>query len=132
MPDRTERGRMEQRMHKKFSPHYVIQLAQKMRKDMTASEKRLWLKLRNKQVGGLRFRKQHPIGRYIADFYCHELKLVIELDGTIHDERKEYDENRDTFLKAGEYTVLRFNNNEIEDSIDDVMDKIRACAELLG
>ena len=119
-------------MHKKFSPHYVIKLAKKMRKDMTASEKRLWLKLRNKQVGGLRFRRQHPVGRYIADFYCHELKLVIELDGTIHDERKEYDENRNKFLKAGKFTILRFNNDEINDSIDDVLNKILQCADKIS
>ena len=121
---------MAQRMHKKFNPRYVIKLAQTMLKDMTAPEKKLWLKLKNKQIDGLRFRRQHPIGRYIADFYCHELKLVIELDGAIHDDRKEYDENRDAFLKAGGYSLLRFSNNSIEDSIDDVVKKIRLCADL--
>ncbi len=70
-------------------------------------------------------RRQHPVGRYIADFYCHECKLIIELDGGIHNERKEYDENRDNYLKAGGYTVLRFSNDEIENSLETVLESIR-------
>ena len=98
-----------------------------MRKEMTSAEKLLWSKLCNKQFNGYKFRKQHPIGRYIADFYCHDLKLIIEIDGDIHNERKEYDENRDVFLKADGYTVLRFSNDEIENTLEDVLETIRKC-----
>ena len=106
------------------SPKYIKELSQILRKNMTDSEKMLWSKLRRKQHFGMKFRRQNPIGRYIADFYCHELKLIIEVDGKIHDTRKEYDKNRDSFLKAGEYNFLRFNNNEIEKSLDEVLEKI--------
>jgi len=111
-------------MRKKYSQKYVIKLAQELRKDMTNTEKILWSKLRKNQLNGLIFRRQHPIGRYIADFYCHELKLIVELDGCIHNKRKEYDKNRDKFLEAGGYTVLRFSNDEIENSIEDVLERI--------
>ena len=116
-------------MHKKYSPKYVIELAKKMRRDMTSAEKIFWSKLCKKQLKCLRFRRQHPIGRYIADFYCHEIKLIIELDGIVHEERKEYDENRDGFLEAGGYTILRFSNDEIINSIDNVLEKIKNYAD---
>ena len=112
-------------MHKKYTLKYVIQHAKKLRQDMTATEKILWSKLHNKQLNGLKFRRQHPIERYIADFYCHEYKLIIELDGKIHSERKEYDENRDRFVVAGGYNVLRISNDEIENSIDDILERIK-------
>jgi len=95
---------------------------------MTRAEQKLWTQLRRKKLGGLRFRRQHPVGRYIADFYCHELKLVIELDGFSHENREEYDANRDSFLSGGGYTVLRFTNVEIEQSLDAVLDVILAKA----
>ena len=112
-------------MQKKYNLKYVIQIAKKLRQNMTDSEKVLWSKIRKKQLNGLRFRRQHPIGRYIADFYCNELKLIVELDGNVHEKRKEYDENRNRFLEAGGYTVLRICNDEIENSIDDVLEKIK-------
>ena len=86
-----------------YSPKYVVDLAREMRSGMTEAEKVLWSRLRRRQIDGLRLRKQYPFGRYIADFCCHELKLIIELDGEYHDARKEYDRNRDEFL-AGEDT----------------------------
>ncbi len=110
-----------------YSPRYIIKLAQTMRKEMTDAEKVLWSKLSKKQLNGYKFRKQHPIGRYIADFYCHDFKLIIEIDGDIHNKRKEYDKNRDVFLKAGGYTVLIFNNDDIGNSLDNVLEKIRKC-----
>ena len=114
--------------HKRYSPKYIVELAQKLRNNMTPAEKILWFKLNNKQVNGLRFRNQHPIDRYIVDFYCHEIGLIIEIDGEIHENQKEYDENRDNYLSAGNYTVLRFSNNDIIHSLNDVLDTIRKCA----
>ena len=113
---------------KRYSPKYVVKLAQKLRMEMTSTEKILWSKLCNKQIDGLRFRNQHPIDRYIMDFYCHEIKLVIEIDGGIHESQKEYDENRDHYLAANKYNVLRFNNMEIKHSLNEVLAKIRKCA----
>jgi very-short-patch-repair endonuclease len=77
---------------------------------MTDAEKILWEKISKRKIDGLRFRKQHSIGRYIVDFYCFEKKLVIELDGDIHDSQKEYDHNRDNELTARGNTILRFKN----------------------
>jgi len=94
---------------------------------MTSAKKILWLKISKKQLNGFRFRRQHSIGRYIADFYCHDLRLIVELDGNIHYETKEYDTDRDEFLKACGYTVLRFQNDEILNSLDDVLDRIKSC-----
>mgnify|MGYP006298791947 CR=1 FL=1 len=68
----------------------IFQRAKMLRKNMTVTEKLLWEKLRNKQLG-VRFKPQHPIGRFIVDFYCHQSKLVVEVDGEIHDQQKEYD-----------------------------------------
>ena len=113
---------------KRYSPRYVVKLAQKLRMEMTTTEKILWSKLCNKQIDGLRFRNQHPIDRYIVDFYCHEIKLVIEIDGGIHESQKEYDENRDHYLAANNYNVLHFCNEDIQYSINDVFKKIRKIA----
>jgi len=114
--------------NKRYSPKYIVELAQKFRNNMTPAEKVLWLKLNNKQVNGLKFRKQHPIDRYIADFYCHEIGLIIEIDGEIHENQKEYDENRNNYLSAGNYTVLRFSNDDIIHSLNDVLYTISKCA----
>ncbi|MFA6470443.1 MAG: DUF559 domain-containing protein [Candidatus Latescibacterota bacterium] len=113
---------------KKLSPRYVIEIARNLRTEMTETEKILWSCINNRQLDGLRFRNQHPIGRYIADFYCHEKQLIIEIDGGIHRERKEYDENRDSYLEAGGYTVLRFENSEIHHRLDSVLTVIRTKA----
>jgi len=80
---------------------------------MTRAEAVLWRYLRNWHIGGLRFRRQHPIGRYIADFCCVERRLVIELDGLSHEERDAYDAARSADLAARGYGVLRFLNDDV-------------------
>jgi very-short-patch-repair endonuclease len=115
-------------LRKKYSPRYVVEIARKLRLEMTNAEKILWSRIGKKQLDGFRFRNQHPIGRYIADFYCHELRLIIEIDGGIHNERKEYDGNRDGYLQAGGYIILRFTNNKITSEIDSVLEIIRTKA----
>lgn len=89
--------------------------AKELRKHMTVAEKILWKYLRNRKFAGLKFRRQHPIDIFIADFYCHELKLVIELDGEIHNstENKEYDEGRTAELSYKGVRVIRFTNDEV-------------------
>jgi len=86
--------------HNIKTPKYVIELARQMRCNLTPSEKIMWEYLRNKRLDGNRFRSQHPIHRYILDFYCPCKFLAIEIDGDIHKLRKDDDEYRDEYLKS--------------------------------
>ncbi|OHD68135.1 MAG: hypothetical protein A2W19_01955 [Spirochaetes bacterium RBG_16_49_21] len=70
------------------TPRYIIDLAKKLRKNMTLSEQILWEKLKDRKTCGFKFRNQHPIYRYIFDFYCHEKSLAVEIDGLIHEKKK--------------------------------------------
>ena len=90
-------------------------LARKFRSSPTEAERTLWRYLRKKQLGGLRFRRQHTIGPYIVDFYCSAAKLIIELDSGDHaePEHRAYDERRSRWLETRGYRVLRFWNVEI-------------------
>jgi very-short-patch-repair endonuclease len=92
--------------------------AKDLRMHMTAAENLLWKQLRRKQQNGKYFRRQHPYGIYILDFYCFEADLVIELDGGVHIGKKEYDEERTKYLESSGLNVLRFKNEEIETKID--------------
>ena len=107
-------------------PH-IFEKAKHLRNNMTLCELKLWDLLKNKQIECLRFRAQHPIDIFIADFYCHSLKLVIEVDGGIHQEpeQREYDIGREAELNNWEIKVVRFTNEEIEREINLVIDKIR-------
>jgi Uncharacterized protein conserved in bacteria len=89
-------------------------------------KKFLWQVLRNRKVAGLKFRRQHPLGKFVVDFYCHEAKLVIELDGNIHEmpEVKVYDKDRQETIEQLELTVLRFTNDEIFNNLESVVNKI--------
>ena len=88
---------------------------------MTDAERLLWQVLRGKQCNGHRFRRQHPIGPYIADFACIEQRIVIELDGGQHQAQRGYDEHRSTFLQAQGWQVLRFWNNDVLNNIAGVL-----------
>ena len=112
-------------MRKKLSPRYVIELSRKLRLTMTPAEKLLWERLRKRNMNGLRFRAQHPIGRYIVDFFCHEHNLVLELDGAIHKKQEPYDRVKDAYLKAFGYTVLRFTNDSIFHDMEHVLAQIQ-------
>jgi len=98
--------------------------ARTLRRNLTDVERLLWRALRDKQLGGHRFRRQHPIGRYIADFACIEQKLVIELDGGQHQEQLAYDEQRTAFIQAQGWQVLRFWNNDVLNNLDGVLTTI--------
>ena len=100
---------------------------QELRGNMPMPEKILWTQIRNQQLG-VKFRRQHGIGRYIADFYCAELKLVIELDGDSHyqDGGQEYDQTRDEFMRALGLTVLRFTNRDVMDNLSEVVSVIKS------
>jgi very-short-patch-repair endonuclease len=104
----------------------LFEYSRELRQTSTKAEKLLWEELRGKKLKGFKFRRQHPLDKYVADFYCHEKKLVIELDGTVHDEKenKEYDQARTIELAGLKINVLRFRNDEVENDIDKVLKKI--------
>lgn len=102
----------------------TLKKAKLLRSKMTLAETILWSKLKGKQFHELRFRRQHPINIYIVDFYCHSLKLVIELDGEIHKNQIEYDNLRTKDLNMYGLKVVRFNNSEIENNIEKVLIQI--------
>jgi adenine-specific DNA-methyltransferase len=100
--------------------------ARKLRREQTEVERKLWFALRNRQFGGAKFRRQQPLGPYIADFICFEGRLIIELDGDQHgsDKGVVYDEARTAFLQKEGFQVLRFPNHEIISNFDNVLDAI--------
>jgi very-short-patch-repair endonuclease len=104
----------------------TIGKAKALRKNMTKAEELLWERLNKKQILGLRFRRQHPINIFIADFYCHAARIVVELDGEIHEipENKEYDIAREEELKKFGIEVIRFKNYEVLNNIDFVISSI--------
>ncbi|OFY61439.1 MAG: hypothetical protein A2V64_12545 [Bacteroidetes bacterium RBG_13_43_22] len=102
----------------------TFETARILRENMTLYEKLLWEKLRLKQIGGVRFRRQHPIDFFIADFYCHEARLVVEIDGEIHDQQIGYDDGRSAEMERYFIKVIRFTNSEVENNIKDVVKRI--------
>jgi very-short-patch-repair endonuclease len=103
----------------------IFNNARILRRNMTYYENLLWERLKNKQINGLHFRRQHPIERFIADFYCHEVRLVIELDGEIHNQQEEYDDGRTAEMEKYDIKTIRFNNQEVETKTDKVIEQIR-------
>lgn len=97
-----------------------------LRVKQTEAEKILWQKLRSRQINGFKFFRQYSIGKYIADFYCSELRLVIELDGSHHYEENvfEYDKIREEFMKSLDIKTIRFNNLDVFKSLDEVMERV--------
>lgn len=97
-----------------------------LRDDATRPEQILWRQLRNHQIQNLKFRRQHGIGPFIADFCCIEKKLVIEVDGDTHgyEKQEQYDQTRTEFLQQKGYLVLRFANNDIINNLGGVMDRL--------
>lgn len=80
---------------------------------MTPAEQELWDALQNKRLDGLKFRRQHPVGPFILDFWCPACKLVVELDGEVHDGQMDYDDARTQQLRDYGYRVIRFRNEEV-------------------
>jgi very-short-patch-repair endonuclease len=105
-----------------------------LRATMTPAEKRMWTALRRRQIGGKKFRRQHSIGPFIVDFFCMEERLAIEIDGSVHDDplRAAYDVERQQFLEAHGIRVVRFSNEQIRDSLDEVLDVIREHIDQQG
>jgi very-short-patch-repair endonuclease len=104
--------------------------ARELRKNQTEAEGVLWQRLRNKQLNGLKFRRQHPISGFIVDFYCFELKLAIELDGQVHieNDQREQDDYRANVLTDKGVTILRFWNSDVINRLEKVLETIEATA----
>lgn len=95
--------------------------ARELRKNSTDTEKLFWRHLRNRQLNGYKFKRQVPIGRYIVDFVCTSLRLIIELDGGQHADQIAYDQKRSDFLESKDFKVIRFWNNDVLQNIDGVL-----------
>jgi type I restriction-modification system DNA methylase subunit len=110
----------------------LVAQARELRQKQTPAEEVLWQLIRGRQLAGMKFRRQHQIGDYVADFYCHEHMLVVELDGDIHGKpaKAKADAKRQKFLESLGLTVLRFPNETILNTTDDVLKKIAALAPL--
>ena len=100
------------------------QRARELRAEQTPSEARLWRALRNRAAGGLKFRRQVPFGTYIVDFYCAEQKLVVEVDGGVHDLQVEYDSERTAWLESIGLKVIRVRNEDVMYRLEAVLDAI--------
>jgi very-short-patch-repair endonuclease len=111
----------------------LYQYARELRQEPTAAENLLWAAIRNRKLNNLKFRRQHLLDKFIVDFYCNEKKLVVELDGDIHDVKrnKEYDDARTAMLAGLNICVLRFRNEEIVPDIATVLKKIVEAADML-
>ncbi|WP_232758729.1 endonuclease domain-containing protein [Flavobacterium sp. ALD4] len=105
----------------------IFSNAKKLRENPTEAEEVMWLSLRNNQLDGYKFRRQHPLLNYVADFYCHQLKLVIEIDGEYHQtvEQKKLDNERTENIEFQGLKLIRFTNEEVISNISAVLNKIK-------
>lgn len=111
-------------------PRETVEKARQLRRRMTPPEARLWICLRGKRLAGLKFRRQHPIGPYILDFYCDAAKLTVEVDGQSHEhpERIAHDARRTAWLREQGLRVIRIAAEDVRVNLDGVVDFIRRTA----
>jgi very-short-patch-repair endonuclease len=106
----------------------MIRRARDLRGTSTPPEDLLWLAVRNGQIGGMKFRRQHPIGPYVADFYCHAAELVVEVDGMSHDVKASQDGEKTKYIESHGLRVLRVMNDDVMHDLDAVAREIaRLC-----
>ncbi len=98
-----------------------VDRARELRRNLTEAERKLWGRLRLRQIEGLKFRRQHPLGHYVVDFICLEKRMIIELDGGQHLEQVEYDSRRTQWLEAQGFCLLRFWNHDVLTDIESVL-----------
>jgi very-short-patch-repair endonuclease len=120
-------------MKKKSSKPELTDFARTLRREQTTAEKLLWKALRNKNLEGIKFRRQHPVGPFIADFYCHAAQLVIEVDGEVHEieEIRKKDKARENYLKQQGLAIKRFTNEEVIAELGRVLDDIERLVNAL-
>ncbi len=120
-----------EKQHRIYPP--LLAAARELCQPQTPAEVKLWACLRDRQLDGYKFRRQHPIDRFIIDFYCAEVKLCIEIDGDSHAEQVEYDQARTAYLNELGYTVIRFTNREVFQQCEAVLQQIAdECRRLIG
>jgi very-short-patch-repair endonuclease len=107
----------------------MLVAARDFRKNPTSSEALLWQVLRGKQLTRIKFRRQQPIGPFVVDFYAPSVRLVIEIDGAVHQQQQEADQARQRVLESLDLKVLRFSASQVESDIDSVLSAIRLKAE---
>jgi very-short-patch-repair endonuclease len=109
-----------------------VHAARYLRKRETRAEDILWMRLRDRKLMGLKFRRQHPVGPFVLDFCCPTLRLAVELDGSVHDGQADIDQQRTDLLTESGYTVVRFRNSEVESDMETVLATILTHATLLS
>jgi len=107
----------------------MLARARQPRREQTPAEALLWEHLRNRRLKGLKFRRQHPVGRFVADFYCAQHRLIVELDGAVHRMQGEYDALRTEELERDGYRVIRFTDNQVERDLEWVLERIAEACE---
>ena len=122
---------MKPKPHRFPSTPRIKQQAKNLRKEMTPAEQKLWQHLRNRRLFELKFRRQHPVGCFIFNFYCHEHFLIVEVDGGIHELQTECDQMRTEWLQQQGYRVIRFKNEDVIFNIEGVLTEIaRVCGRI--
>jgi len=109
---------------RRYPSKHMIDRARTLRQQNTELEQLLWTALRNGQIGGMKFRRQHPIGPYVVDFYCRSAELVVEVDGMSHDDKAAQDTERSKYLEAQGLRILRVLNRDVMDDLDAVSREI--------
>ncbi len=117
------------RLVRKVAGAHKVKFARGQRREPTQSESRLWQELRRRQLG-FRFRRQHPIGEFILDFYCGEVRLAVEIDGPVHDSQQGYDRYRNERLLERGIRVLRIADEDVARDLDGVLSRIREALEV--
>jgi very-short-patch-repair endonuclease len=116
-----------------FTKPEIKEKRQNLRNNMTETEKKLWKYLKNEQLG-IKFRRQHSIGHYIADFYCPEKKMVIEIDGSQHytEDGLEYDKIREEYMTALGIKTIRFSNSDVTTNIEGILILLKNMEDING
>ncbi len=116
---------------KRYPSKHMIRRARDLRQTSTTPEQLLWLALRNGQIGGLKFRRQHPIGPCVVDFYCHSAGLVVEVDGMSHEDKIQRDVERTKLIEAHGLRILRVTNEDVMRDVDAVAREIARLGSVL-
>lgn len=136
-PNPSPSGRGEQAetdaKYRATASQVMVQIARDLRKRETSPEQIMWQALRGRRLNNLKFRRQHPVANttFVADFLCYEARLIIEIDGEIHNVQKIEDEQRQSALETEGYTVLRFTNEQMKSDLEAVLTTIARIADKL-
>jgi very-short-patch-repair endonuclease len=109
-----------------------LSFASEMRRNPAPAEQKLWECLRDRQLRGFKFRRQHVSGKFITDFYCHQIDLIVEIDGDSHDRRATYDASRTKILERDGMVVIRFVNQDVFDFLNCVLEEVLRQCEVLA